>query len=49
MNPNDGIAFKMVTAGNVIVSPGAGIFLRRNAAGVPANIAIGGTLIDNNT
>ena len=49
LNPNDGIAFKMVTAGNVIVSPGAGIFLRRNAAGVPANIAIGGTLIDNNT
>ena len=48
LNPNNGIAYKMVCAGNVLVSPGAGIFLRRNAAGVPANIAIGGTLINNN-
>lgn len=49
LNPNTGIPYKLVSAGNVIISNGAGIFLRRNAAGVPANMAIGGILVNNNT
>ena len=49
LNPNEGIPYKMVSRGNVIVNLGAGIFLRRNAAGVVANMAIGGTLVNNNT
>ena len=35
-------------AGNVDISVGGGLFLRRDAAGVVANIAVGGTLVDHN-
>ena len=35
-------------AGNVDISQGGGLFLRKDAAGVVANMAVGGTLVDHN-
>lgn len=49
LNPNDTIPYKFVNAGNLTISPGGGLFLRRNAAGVAANIAVGGAINDLNT
>ncbi|MEO7044795.1 MAG: T9SS type A sorting domain-containing protein [Ferruginibacter sp.] len=49
LNPNDNYPYKFVCAGNVVLAQGGGLFLRRNAAGVAANMAIGGTLTDHNS
>lgn len=48
LNPNDTISYKFVCAGNVDIAQGGGLFLRRDAAGITANMAIGGTLTDHN-
>ncbi len=48
LNPNENISYKWVNAGNLNIAAGAGLFLRRDAAGVPANIAIAGTLTNLN-
>ena len=48
LDPDDTIAYKFVCAGNVDIAVGGGLFLRRDAAGVVANMAIGGTLVDHN-
>ncbi len=48
LDPDENIPYKFVCAGNVDIAPGAGLFLRRNGAGVTANMAIGGTLTDQN-
>ncbi len=48
LNPNDTIAYKFVCAGNVDIARGGGLFLRKDAAGITANMAIGGTLTDHN-
>src|SRR5690606_5746099 len=44
LNPNENISYKFVNAGNLNIANGAGLFLRRNAAGVAANMAIAGSL-----
>lgn len=49
LNPNDTIPYKFISAGDVKISQGGGIFLRRNEAGVVANIAVGGSIYDQNT
>ncbi len=49
LDPDDTIAYKFVCAGNVDIAQGSGLFLRRDAAGVVANMAIGGTLVDHNS
>ncbi len=48
LNPNDTIAYKFVCAGNVDIAQGGGLFLRKDADGITANMAIGGTLTDHN-
>lgn len=48
LNPNHHHPYKFVCAGNVDIAQGGGLFLRRDAAGVVANIAVGGTLVDHN-
>ncbi len=48
LDPNDSLPYKFVCAGNVDIAQGGGLFLRRDAAGVVANIAVGGTLTDHN-
>lgn len=48
LDPNDTIPYKFVCAGNVDIAQGGGLFLRKDAAGVVANMAIGGTLVDHN-
>jgi hypothetical protein len=48
LNPDDTIVYKFVCAGNVDIAQGGGLFLRRDAAGVVANMAVGGTLVDHN-
>lgn len=48
LNPNGNIPYKFVCTGNVDIAQGGGLFLRRDAAGVVANIAVGGTLTDHN-
>ena len=48
LDPDDTIPYKFVCAGNVDIAQGGGLFLRRDAAGVAANMAIGGTLVDHN-
>lgn len=48
LNPDDTIAYKFVCAGNVDIALGGGLFLRRDAAGVVANMAVGGTFVDHN-
>jgi hypothetical protein len=45
--PNE-YPYKFVCAGNVDISQGGGLFLRRDASGVVANMAIKGTLVDHN-
>jgi len=49
LDPDDTIPYKFVCAGNVDIAQGGGLFLRRDAAGVVANMAIGGTLTDHNS
>lgn len=49
LDPIDSIPYKLVCAGKVTISQGGGIFLRKDAKGNVANIAIGDTLINNNT
>lgn len=49
LNPNDIIPYKLVSAGDVKIAKGGGIFLRRNDAGVVANIAVAGSIYDQNT
>ncbi|MGN6247965.1 MAG: T9SS type A sorting domain-containing protein, partial [Ginsengibacter sp.] len=46
--PNE-YPYKLVCAGNVDIAQGGGLFLRKDAAGVVANMAIKGTLVDHNT
>ena len=48
LDPNDNIPYKFVCAGDVDIAQGGGLFLRKNAAGVVANMAVGGTLVDHN-
>ncbi len=48
LEPNDTIAYKFVCAGNVDIAQGGGLLLQKDAAGVAANMAIGGTLTDHN-
>lgn len=49
LNPNDTIPYKFVSAGDVKISQGGGIFLRRNASGLVANMAVAGNIYDQNT
>ena len=49
LDPIDSIPYKLVCSGKVSISPGGGLFLRKDAKGNVANIAIGDTLIDNST
>jgi hypothetical protein len=48
LDPNDNIPYKFVCAGNVDIAQGGGLFMRKNAAGITANMAVGGTLTDHN-
>ena len=48
LDPNDNHPYKFVCAGNVDIAQGGGLFLRRDVAGVTANIAVAGTLTDHN-
>ena len=48
LEPDGTIPYKFVCAGNVDIAVGGGLFLRRDAAGVVANMAVGGTLVDHN-
>lgn len=49
LDPNNTIPYKMVSAGDINISPGGSLFLRRNSAGQPASIAVGGAINDANT
>jgi hypothetical protein len=49
LNPNAGIPYKFVCAGDLSILTGGGIFLRRNVAGAVANIAVDGNITDQNT
>jgi hypothetical protein len=49
LDPVDTIPYKFVCAGNVKISQGGGLFLRRDPKGTVANIAIKGILVDQNT
>ncbi|MDN3655634.1 T9SS type A sorting domain-containing protein [Ferruginibacter paludis] len=49
LNPNDSIPYKFVCAGNLDIAQGGGLFLRKDANGVVANMAFGGTLVDHNS
>lgn len=49
LDPNDTIPYQLVCAGDLNISQGGGIFLRKNAAGVAANIAVDGNIYDYNT
>jgi hypothetical protein len=48
LTPNDAIPYKFVCAGDVDIAQGGGLFLRKNASGVVANMAVAGTLTDLN-
>ncbi len=48
LEPNDTIPYKFVCAGNVDIAQGGGLFLRKDAAGIVANMAVGGTVTDHN-
>ncbi|HEV7329941.1 MAG TPA: T9SS type A sorting domain-containing protein [Flavisolibacter sp.] len=48
LDPNDTIPYKLVSAGDINISPGGSLFLRRNSDGVTANLAIGGAINDQN-
>jgi len=48
LDPDDTISYKFVCTGNVDIAVGGGLFLRRDAAGIVANMAVGGTLVDHN-
>jgi hypothetical protein len=48
LNPNEPIPFKFVCAGNLTISQGGGLFMRRDASSAVANIAVGGIITDNN-
>ncbi len=49
LDPNDTIPYKLVCAGDLNISQGGGVFLRKNAAGIVANMAIDGNVYDYNT
>ena len=49
LDPNDTIPYKFVCGGDVDIAEGGGVFLRKNAQGVPAHMAVQGNLIDHNT
>ncbi len=49
LNPNENISYKFVNAGNLTIAEGAGLFLRRDASGTVANMAIAGNLNNLNT
>jgi hypothetical protein len=49
LNPNAGIPYKFVCAGDLNILPGGGLFLRRNGAGAVANMAVDGNITDQNT
>lgn len=46
--PNDGVPYKFACAGNVDIAAGAGLFLKKDANGNVANIAVAGTITDHN-
>ena len=48
LNPNAGYPYKFVCAGDLDIAVGGGLLLRKDAAGITANMAIGGTLTDHN-
>jgi hypothetical protein len=49
MRDSKNYGVKKIIPSNVDMAPGAGLFLRRDAGGVVANMAIGGTLVDHNS
>ena len=49
LDPIDSLPYEFVSAGNVKIFPGGGIFLKKDVAGKVANMAIAGTLLDQNT
>jgi hypothetical protein len=49
LEPNDGVPYKLVTPGDIIISPGGGLFLKKDSTGEVANIAIAGAITDHNT
>lgn len=49
LDPIDTLRYKFVCAGNVKILQGGGIFLRRDVKGKVANMAIAGSLVDQNT
>ncbi|MEO6358005.1 MAG: T9SS type A sorting domain-containing protein [Ferruginibacter sp.] len=46
--PNIGVPYKFACAGNVDIATGAGLFLKKDAFGNVANIAVAGTITDHN-
>jgi hypothetical protein len=48
LDPNSGIPYKFVCAGDLELMNGAGIFLRRNAQNLVASMAVQGHIIDHN-
>jgi hypothetical protein len=49
LEPNDTVPYKLVTPGDIVISPGGGLFLKHDSTGTVANIAIAGTITDYNT
>jgi hypothetical protein len=49
LEPNDTIPYKLVTPGDIIISPGGGLFLKKDSTGTVANIALAGAITDYNT
>ena len=47
--PNDSILYKLVCAGDLKISAGGGMLLGKDAAGRGANIAVAGSIYDDNT
>ncbi len=48
LNPNDTIPYKLVCNGDLNIYEGGGVFMRRDADGIVANIAVGGGINDYN-
>jgi hypothetical protein len=46
--PNAGVPYKFACAGNIDIATGAGLFLKKDAFGNVANIAVAGTITDHN-
>lgn len=48
LNPNDGIPYKLVCAGDLNIFPGGGLLLRKSNTGSVANMAVAGDINDYN-